>query len=159
MSGAEACSKSKRHRGLRRTGYDEHARVGTCTKDPIGYEGSMWNLYEYANSSPSGLIDHNGLQAGPPGYFGCLQIEMGKCIAANLKGITAAKGVCLGTCWVGCLYGPGGKPRRGFIRRCWSLRKALHCSIGCAIACEVVLDTVLITWCADSAHKKCRHLL
>jgi len=31
------------------------------TRDPIGYEGSPWNLYEYVGSTPTSLLDSSGL--------------------------------------------------------------------------------------------------
>ena len=37
---------------------------GTCSKDPIGYEGSKWNLFEYANSAPSRWTDPTGESIG-----------------------------------------------------------------------------------------------
>lgn len=39
-----------------------HAELGRfLTRDPIGYEGSEWNLYEYVASSPTGYFDPSGL--------------------------------------------------------------------------------------------------
>jgi len=32
------------------------------SRDPIGFEGSQWNVYEYVNSSPPVLVDPLGLQ-------------------------------------------------------------------------------------------------
>lgn len=40
-------------------------RLGTCSKDPIGYEGSKWNLYEYCSSNPHGQTDSTGLCPDP----------------------------------------------------------------------------------------------
>ena len=39
-------------------------------RDPIGYEGSKWNLYEYANSSPLIFVDSSGLESNPSGKPG-----------------------------------------------------------------------------------------
>ena len=33
-----------------------------CSRDPIGYEGSQWNLHEYADSIPCSAVDPMGLQ-------------------------------------------------------------------------------------------------
>jgi hypothetical protein len=33
-----------------------------CSRDPIGFEGSEWNLYEYCESEPISLQDPNGLK-------------------------------------------------------------------------------------------------
>ncbi|MEM8672226.1 MAG: RHS repeat-associated core domain-containing protein, partial [Planctomycetota bacterium] len=39
-----------------------HAQMGRwCSRDPIGFEGSEWNLYEYVNGSPANLLDPSGL--------------------------------------------------------------------------------------------------
>ena len=35
---------------------------GFLTRDPIGYEGSEWNLYQYLNSSPLYKMDPSGLK-------------------------------------------------------------------------------------------------
>lgn len=34
--------------------------IGFCSRDPIGYEGSEWNLYEYVSSNPLNLVDPFG---------------------------------------------------------------------------------------------------
>ena len=31
-----------------------------CSRDPIGFEGSKWSLYEYVNSSPTNAVDALG---------------------------------------------------------------------------------------------------
>lgn len=36
--------------------------MGTCSKDPIGFEGSEWNLYQYVNSNPARYLDPSGLE-------------------------------------------------------------------------------------------------
>jgi hypothetical protein len=36
--------------------------LGTCSKDPIGYEGSRWNLYGYVKGSPILYLDPTGLK-------------------------------------------------------------------------------------------------
>jgi hypothetical protein len=35
-------------------------RIGSCSRDPIGYEGSLWNLYEYVGSMPVKEVDPSG---------------------------------------------------------------------------------------------------
>lgn len=37
-----------------------------ATRDPIGYEGSEWNLYEYLNSNAIGGVDPLGMKYGSP---------------------------------------------------------------------------------------------
>ncbi|MCG8649639.1 MAG: RHS repeat-associated core domain-containing protein, partial [Pirellulales bacterium] len=45
-----------------------HAALGRfCSRDPIGYEGSKWGLYEMVESSPLTLLDPQGL--GPIGWI------------------------------------------------------------------------------------------
>jgi uncharacterized protein RhaS with RHS repeats len=36
------------------------------TRDPIGYEGSEWGLYEYVDSSPLVYVDPTGLDPDAP---------------------------------------------------------------------------------------------
>ena len=50
----------------RTTNYAGHARLGTCSRDPIGYEGSEWNLYAYCDSQPLTRLDPTGLFSPPP---------------------------------------------------------------------------------------------
>jgi RHS repeat-associated protein len=66
-----------------------HPVIGTfCSNDPIGYEGSKWNLYEYVESSPLVKTDPLGLApARSPGGYG------------NYCGPTRA---------AACMKGPGG---------------------------------------------------
>ena len=35
--------------------------IGFCSRDPIGFEGSEWNLYEYVESNPLNSTDPTGL--------------------------------------------------------------------------------------------------
>jgi RHS repeat-associated protein len=45
-----------------------HQQLGRwVNRDPIGYEGSQWNLYEYANGMPVDLVDFLGMQPIPCG--------------------------------------------------------------------------------------------
>lgn len=39
------------------------------SRDPIGFEGSEWNLYEYGNSNPLKNLDAFGLSASTPGML------------------------------------------------------------------------------------------
>jgi RHS repeat-associated protein len=40
-----------------------HSGLGRfCSRDPIGYEGSRWNLAEYVGSRPNSSVDPSGLQ-------------------------------------------------------------------------------------------------
>lgn len=41
----------------RKLTYKKCTRLEFCSRDPIGYEGSEWNLYEYALGSPTVFID------------------------------------------------------------------------------------------------------
>ncbi|QDV45072.1 tRNA3(Ser)-specific nuclease WapA precursor [Stieleria neptunia] len=42
-----------------------------CSRDPIGYEGSPWNLYEYVNGQPTTNVDPTG-EAVPILVVGCV---------------------------------------------------------------------------------------
>lgn len=55
-------TNSPAHANLREAAYVGSVRLGTCSKDPIGYDGSEWNLYEYVKSSPAFVNDPMGLQ-------------------------------------------------------------------------------------------------
>ena len=47
------------------------ATIGSFTRDPIGFEGSDWNLYEYVSGKPLHVVDPFGLQDSvPTGSFG-----------------------------------------------------------------------------------------
>jgi len=46
----------------RRCTYNKNAQVGSCSRDPIGYVGSPWNLHEYLQSSPPNDMDPYGLE-------------------------------------------------------------------------------------------------
>ncbi len=46
---------------LRRCNYAERGRLESCARDPIGFKGNEWNLYEYATSSPLHKLDPMGL--------------------------------------------------------------------------------------------------
>src|SRR6056297_1899366 len=39
---------------------DRCKRLGSRSRDPIGYEGSRWSLLEYVNGSPLNRIDPTG---------------------------------------------------------------------------------------------------
>ncbi len=58
--GADCCSKSIGRGILREVRYDKSNRLESCSRDPIGYEGSEWNLYEYVSSTPTLLSDPTG---------------------------------------------------------------------------------------------------
>ena len=46
--------------------YDNRGRLESCSRDPIGYVGSPWNLYEYVDGMPLIATDPLGLD-GPRG--------------------------------------------------------------------------------------------
>jgi len=41
-------------------------RLGSCSRDPIGYEGSPWNLKEYVGGQPTSFLDPYGFQLSYP---------------------------------------------------------------------------------------------
>jgi len=44
---------------------------GFVTRDPIGYAGSDWNLYEYVESKPVHVVDPTGLEGKPDEFYVC----------------------------------------------------------------------------------------
>jgi hypothetical protein len=48
---------------LRHAAYDESFRLGSCSKDPIGYVESATGLYSFVRNGPLRFIDSNGLLA------------------------------------------------------------------------------------------------
>jgi hypothetical protein len=63
--GAEPCSKSNSQANLREATYDECKRLGSCSKDPIGYWGGPHG-YSYADCQPLFLTDALGLLSIDP---------------------------------------------------------------------------------------------
>jgi RHS repeat-associated protein len=52
-----------------------HAQLGrSVSRDPIGYEGSQWNLYEYVKSRPVDTVDPTGNAGDPDPIGGLIQI-------------------------------------------------------------------------------------
>ena len=91
-------------------------------RDPIGYEGSQWNLYEYVGGRPSTLADPNGQQAGFIGRlpywqkngFESLEDCIEDCVKPR-KNFCRAVGGTLGTisgyiggAYLGTIINPGG---------------------------------------------------
>jgi len=62
MPRVSKCDSATPCRVKRRRTYDKNAQVGSCSRDPIRFEGSQWNVYEYVNSSPETFVDPMGLQ-------------------------------------------------------------------------------------------------
>jgi len=57
-----ACIKTTAKRTSKPTCiYDNRRRLESCSRDPIGFEGSRWNLFEYVGSKPLRSIDPSGL--------------------------------------------------------------------------------------------------
>ena len=65
-SGAVRCSKSSGRRSLRRRIYDECDQLGSCSRDPVGYEAGSNCLYEYCHSKPYSYVDPWGKQIYVP---------------------------------------------------------------------------------------------
>jgi hypothetical protein len=61
MPGVAKRDPSSPCRLKRRCTYEKSAQVGSCSRDPIGYEGSPWNLYEFNFSAPTDWVDPSGL--------------------------------------------------------------------------------------------------
>jgi len=54
------CSKLSPHAALRERATQKDAQLGSCSRDPIGFEGSQWNLNEYVNGAPTNRFDPYG---------------------------------------------------------------------------------------------------
>lgn len=54
------CSKLNPQAALREPAPQKDAQLGSCSRDPIGYEGSEWNLFEYCSAGPSNRLDPSG---------------------------------------------------------------------------------------------------
>lgn len=52
--------KARTQSNLRHAIYGWRARLVTCSRDPIGYKGSKWNLFEYCESQPNRKADPYG---------------------------------------------------------------------------------------------------
>ena len=61
MSGRFRSNSTTSCRVKRTCTYDSQTRLESCSRDPIGYEGSPWNLYEYVSGSPTANFDPTGL--------------------------------------------------------------------------------------------------
>ena len=48
-------------RSKRTCTYECFARLESCSRDPIGYAGSEWNLYEFLGSNPPARLDPSGM--------------------------------------------------------------------------------------------------
>lgn len=62
-----------------------HPVIGTfCSRDPIGYRGSKWNLYEYVGGNPVDFVDSYGMsRVGEEGYW--LRRTLGVLLHNNLR--------------------------------------------------------------------------
>jgi hypothetical protein len=103
--GAELCSKSSSRANLRGATYAECNRLESCSKDPILFTGSPFNLYEYTFASPINYGDPTGLACvgnDPP--------ECKACDAVLAAGWSIATWLCVeawlhfGECMIG--HGP-----------------------------------------------------
>ncbi len=91
-SAAGFCFKPKQTTTLGCVAYDEFFRSDACSKDPIGYEGSPWNLFEYVRSSPAVHVDPSGKSLGTGG---------GPTLPTPIEGTEPY--LCFGTCGWGYL--------------------------------------------------------
>ena len=71
-----------------------HAQLGRfVTRDPTGYGGSQWNLYEYVGGRPVARVDPTGLDFIDEGIVFCHRGNVGSdlmlCWPAGCKGVEA----------------------------------------------------------------------
>jgi hypothetical protein len=55
------CSNPSDKRPFQRPSPSQQSRLGSCSRDPVGYQGSPWNLYEYVGGRPLVGMDPMGL--------------------------------------------------------------------------------------------------
>ena len=48
--------------------YDNRRRLESCSRDPIGFTGSKWSLYQYVSSKPTKRLDPLGLRDSSGGH-------------------------------------------------------------------------------------------
>ena len=60
----------------------------TCTRDPIGFEGSKWNLYEFLGSQITSTIDPSGLAFCHVREF--VNCALLKCVQLNIQAFHCA---------------------------------------------------------------------
>jgi hypothetical protein len=69
--GAEHCSKFISQANLRKATYGECKRLGSCSKDPIGFEGGAICVYEFVSGRALAEVDPSGLSIPvSPGWCG-----------------------------------------------------------------------------------------
>ena len=94
-----------------------HPQLGRwCSRDPIGYEGSKWNLYGYGDASPVDVLDSSGTR-GRVKCSTCDKIQIACHIAAGIACLDClrhcslwswlcgpnAVACCLGVCAAECV--------------------------------------------------------
>ncbi|TWU02318.1 hypothetical protein Pla52n_33680 [Stieleria varia] len=77
-------TSSTPHRPKRRCTFNAVTQVESCSRDPIGFGGSQWNLYEYVDSEPLVKVDPKGLQ----GHHKCCN---GTKYSSNVQGCCGGK--------------------------------------------------------------------
>jgi hypothetical protein len=77
------CGNPSKKRSFKRQSASQQSRLGSCSRDPIGFEGSEWNLYEYVGGRPLVNIDPLGLSS----ILVCVRCDSSHCwIYANDDG-------------------------------------------------------------------------
>ena len=97
ISDASRCAKSNEPTRLRRARQVGRVRLVTCSRDPIGYEGSKWNLFEYVASNPLHGTD-------PMGEDACDVCDAAQAACHILAGVECALG--LATEAADCAFSP-----------------------------------------------------
>ena len=54
------CGNPSCKRPFERPSPSQQSRLGSCSRDPIGYRGSRWSLYEYVGGNPIIRVDPSG---------------------------------------------------------------------------------------------------
>jgi RHS repeat-associated protein len=75
-----------------------------CSRDPIGFEGSPWNLYEFVDSRPLVKTDPSGERSWTCiTAAACLAVPIGVCGATCASGHWDVPGESWGSCMKKCL--------------------------------------------------------
>jgi RHS repeat-associated protein len=137
-----------------------HLQLGRwCSRDPIGYEGSPWNLYEFLNGNALNGIDPMGMLVTPiPTYKSCLVAEVVDCFVRNGAARNAATAVCLTLAFTACSL-PAPQYKCGKIVKAIRLRTFFICTGAGALACGAGVFAGAVFLCGTPAHNKCKHLL
>jgi len=98
-----------------------------CSRDPIGYEGSPWNLYEYVEARPLSNVDPSGMASWASCDAACMPIATATAINTE--------NLCLAAC-------PAATPNRTAICRNLGIVEGAAIYATCMVACQVFIPWI-----------------